>query len=96
LTLDAAGQICVACLDIGLMPAVRVPANSPDYVSRILDAGALGVIAPHVHSSAVAREVVKAAKLPPQGERSTPGRSRTCSTAHWLKKPRGPSTTPPW
>jgi 2-keto-3-deoxy-L-rhamnonate aldolase RhmA len=73
LTMDATGQICMACLAIGVMPAVRVPANTPDYISRILDAGALGVIAPHVRSAAEAREVVKAAKLPPQGERSNTG-----------------------
>jgi len=73
LTMDAAAQICLACLDVGLMPAVRVPANTPDYISRILDAGALGVIAPHVRSASEAREVVKAAKLPPEGERSNTG-----------------------
>ena len=73
LTMDATGQICMACLDIGIMPAVRVPANTPDYISRILDAGALGVIAPHVRTAAEAREVVKAAKLPPLGERSNTG-----------------------
>ena len=73
LTLDATSQICLACLDLGLMPAVRVPANTPDYISRILDAGALGVIAPHVRSAEEARAVVRAAKLPPQGERSNTG-----------------------
>src|SRR5437764_13962837 len=73
LTLDATGQICMACLDIGIMPAVRVPANTPDYISRILDAGALGVIAPHVRSGAEAREVVRAAKLAPLGQRSNAG-----------------------
>jgi 2-keto-3-deoxy-L-rhamnonate aldolase RhmA len=73
LTLDAAGQICLAALDLGLMPAVRVPANTPDYISRVLDAGALGVIAPHVRSAEEARAVVRAAKLPPQGERSNSG-----------------------
>ena len=73
LTMDATGQICMACLDIGIMPAVRVPANTPDYISRILDAGALGVIAPHVRSAAEARAVVQAAKLPPLGERSNTG-----------------------
>lgn len=73
LALDAAGQMCLAALDLGLMPAVRVPANTPDYISRLLDAGALGVIAPHVRSAAEARAVVRAAKLPPQGERSNTG-----------------------
>ena len=98
LTMDATGQICMACLDIGIMPAVRVPANTPDYISRILDAGALGVIAPHVRSAAEAREVVKAAKLPPLGERSNTGAiRRICNTAR--SRPRRPprrSTTPPW
>src|SRR4051812_49832007 len=47
LSLDATSQICMAALDLGLMPAVRVPANTPDYISRVLDAGALGVIASH-------------------------------------------------
>ncbi len=73
LTMDATGQICLSCLDIGIMPAVRVPANTPDYVSRILDAGAPGVIAPHVRTAAEARAVVRAAKLPPRGERSNTG-----------------------
>jgi 4-hydroxy-2-oxoheptanedioate aldolase len=73
LSLDATGQISLACLDLGVMPAVRVPANTPDYVSRVLDAGALGVIAPHVKSAGEARAIVRAVKLPPQGERSNTG-----------------------
>jgi 4-hydroxy-2-oxoheptanedioate aldolase len=73
LTLDATSQICLACLDLGIMPAVRVPANTPEYISRVLDCGALGIVAPHVRSAAEARAVVKAAKLPPQGERSNTG-----------------------
>ncbi len=73
LSIDAAGQICMAGLDAGLMPAVRVPANTPEYISRVLDAGALGIIAPNVRSADEARAVVRAAKLPPQGERSNTG-----------------------
>jgi 2-keto-3-deoxy-L-rhamnonate aldolase RhmA len=73
LSLDATSQICIACLDIGIMPAVRVPANTPEYISRMLDCGALGVIAPHVRSAEEARAVVRAARLPPKGERSNTG-----------------------
>lgn len=73
LTLDSTAQICTACLDLGVMPAVRVPANTPEYISRVLDCGALGIVAPHVRSAAEARAVVKAAKLPPHGERSNTG-----------------------
>ena len=35
--------------------------------------GALGVIAPHVRTAAEARDVVRAARLPPLGERSNTG-----------------------
>ncbi len=73
LTLDATGQICMAAQDLGLTAAVRVPANAPEYISRVLDLGATGIIAPHVRSAAEARAVVRAAKLPPQGERSNTG-----------------------
>lgn len=69
LSLDATGQICMAALDLGVFPAVRVPANTPEYIGRVLDNGALGIIAPHVRSAAEAREVVKAVKFPPKGER---------------------------
>jgi 2-keto-3-deoxy-L-rhamnonate aldolase RhmA len=69
LSLDATGQICMAALDLGLFPAVRVPANTPEYIGRVLDNGALGIIAPHIRSAAEAREAVKAAKFAPKGDR---------------------------
>ena len=58
---------------VGIAPFVRVPANTPDYVSRVLDGGALGVIAPHIRSADEAKAVVSAAKFPPLGERSNAG-----------------------
>jgi HpcH/HpaI aldolase/citrate lyase family len=72
-SLDACGQICMAALEAGIAPFVRVPANTPDYVSRVLDGGALGVIAPHIRSADEAKAVVSAAKFPPLGERSNAG-----------------------
>jgi 2-keto-3-deoxy-L-rhamnonate aldolase RhmA len=72
-SLDTTGQICMAALDAGIAPFVRVPANTPEYIGRVLDAGALGIIAPHVRSAAEARAVVAAAKFPPLGERGNPG-----------------------
>lgn len=69
-SLQAAAQICVAALDAGVAPLVRVPTHGPEYVSRVLDGGALGVIAPHVNSADEAREVVRNAKFPPLGNRS--------------------------
>ena len=72
-SLDTAGQICLAALGVGITPMVRVPAHTPDYISRVLDGGALGVIAPNVGSAEEARAVVKAAKYPPLGERGAGG-----------------------
>jgi 2-keto-3-deoxy-L-rhamnonate aldolase RhmA len=72
-SLETAGQICIAALEVGIAPFVRVPANTPEYVSRVLDGGALGVVAPDIRSAAQARAVVAAAKFPPLGERSNAG-----------------------
>ena len=73
LSVDATGQICMAALEIGIAPFVRVPANTPEYISRVLDGGALGVIAPNVRSAEEARAVVAAAKYPPLGQRGASG-----------------------
>jgi 2-keto-3-deoxy-L-rhamnonate aldolase RhmA len=72
-SLDTTSQICVAALDAGVTPFVRVPANGPDYICRALDGGALGIIAPHIRSAAEAAAVVRCAKYPPLGERSAGG-----------------------
>ncbi|HZN31808.1 MAG TPA: aldolase, partial [Xanthobacteraceae bacterium] len=40
-SLETTAQICVAALEVGIAPFVRVPANTPDYISRVLDGGAL-------------------------------------------------------
>jgi 4-hydroxy-2-oxoheptanedioate aldolase len=70
-SLETMGQICMAALEAGVTPFVRVPGVAD--VQRILDAGALGIIAPHVENAAQARAYVRAAKYPPLGERSNAG-----------------------
>lgn len=72
-SMDTTAQICQAALSAGIAPFVRVPANEPEWISRVLDGGALGVIAPHVQSADDARKVVNAAKFAPIGERSAAG-----------------------
>src|ERR1700691_6478279 len=67
-SLETTGQICMAALEAGITPFVRVPSIAE--VSRVLDAGALGIIAPHVGSADEARDYVRAAKFPPLGDRS--------------------------
>ena len=54
----------------GAAPLVRVPVGDFVMVSRVLDYGAEGVIAPMINSAADARAFVAAAKYPPIGERS--------------------------
>jgi 2-keto-3-deoxy-L-rhamnonate aldolase RhmA len=70
-SLETTSQICIAALDAGIAPFVRVPGAGE--IQRVLDGGALGVIVPHVSSAADARAAVKAAKFPPLGERSAAG-----------------------
>ena len=70
-SLQTTGQICMAALEAGITPLVRVPGVAE--VSRVLDGGALGIIAPHVRSAAEARDYVRAAKFPPLGDRSAAG-----------------------
>ncbi|KAF2753570.1 HpcH/HpaI aldolase/citrate lyase family protein [Pseudovirgaria hyperparasitica] len=55
-----------------MVPLVRVPANSPDLITYALNAGAGGVIKPHIQNATEAREFAKLARFPPHGIRSFP------------------------
>jgi len=68
---DDASRICIACLGAGITPLVRVPVIDEAHVSRLLDAGAMGIIGPHVHDAAQARRLVELCKFPPLGQRSS-------------------------
>ncbi|HML08429.1 MAG TPA: aldolase/citrate lyase family protein [Xanthobacteraceae bacterium] len=54
----------------GAAPLVRVPVGDFAMVSRVLDFGAEGIIAPMINTAADARAFAAAAKYPPIGERS--------------------------
>ncbi len=54
----------------GAAPIVRVPLNDFALVSRALDFGAEGIIAPMINTPADARAFAAVAKFPPVGERS--------------------------
>jgi 2-keto-3-deoxy-L-rhamnonate aldolase RhmA len=70
---SAAAQICVAALGAGITPLVRVPSHDAHYANRLLDAGALGIVAPHVESAEEARAIVAACRFAPLGRRSLAG-----------------------
>ncbi len=54
---------------IDLVPMVRVPANQYHYISRALDLGAMGIMAPMVGSAEEARHIVSCTRYPPDGRR---------------------------
>lgn len=54
----------------GAAPVVRVPVGDFATVSRVLDFGAEGIIAPMINTATDARALGAAAKYPPVGERS--------------------------
>jgi 4-hydroxy-2-oxoheptanedioate aldolase len=54
----------------GAAPLVRVPVGDFALVSRVLDFGAEGIIAPMINTAADARAFAASAKYPPVGERS--------------------------
>jgi 4-hydroxy-2-oxoheptanedioate aldolase len=62
-----------AIADAGCVPLVRVPEGSQHYITRVLDAGAMGIVVPMVDTVEQARLAIAAAKYPPEGNRSAGG-----------------------
>src|SRR5262247_4363303 len=61
---------------VGITPIVRTPGFDPAFILRLLDMGVQGVQVPHVSSSEMARQAVKAVRYPPLGERGMAAGSR--------------------
>jgi 4-hydroxy-2-oxoheptanedioate aldolase len=61
----------------GVPSLVRVGSGEPTLVLRALDAGAAGVIAPHIDTPAAARILVESAHYPPVGHRGFATYSRS-------------------
>ncbi|MFI9048703.1 HpcH/HpaI aldolase/citrate lyase family protein [Streptomyces sp. NPDC053427] len=57
----------------GLTPFVRVPEADPGAVLRALDAGAMGIVVPHVRTRADVDAAIRAARYAPEGMRSLNG-----------------------
>jgi 4-hydroxy-2-oxoheptanedioate aldolase len=68
-----AATIFAAIADAGCVPLARVPQGSHDYIKRVLDAGAWGIVVPMVNTVEQARVAIAAAKYPPVGNRSLGG-----------------------
>lgn len=64
------GSLLPAVERHGVLPITRVPANDPAYISRSLDAGAMGVVVPMVNTPDEAAAAVAACRYAPDGLRS--------------------------
>lgn len=73
LSLDVATQISVAAQGVGITPIVRVPGFEHHHATRALDAGAHGVVVPHVDDAETAARMVRNCRYPPVGHRSVTG-----------------------
>lgn len=70
---DTAAQIAMAALPVGITPIVRVPGKGHHHAARLLDAGAQGIVVPHVDTIEEAERAVAYCKYPPVGHRSVMG-----------------------
>ena len=69
-----------------VLPMVRIPALEPSIISRLLDAGALGITCPMVNTVSDAEHLVQYCKYAPQGVRSFgPVRARPLYGADYVK-----------
>lgn len=76
LDLGAASAHIAMARALGVDPLVRVPDHGLSVIQRVLDAGAAGVLVPHVDTVEQARAVVRATCFPPRGDRGSGGTSR--------------------
>lgn len=76
LDLAAAGSHIAMARALGVDPLVRVPDHGLSVIQRVLDAGAAGVVVPHVDTADQARAVIRSTCFPPRGDRGSGGTSR--------------------
>lgn len=76
LDLGAASAHIAMARALGVDPLVRVPDHGRSVIQRVLDAGAAGVVVPHIDTVQQARAVVRATRFPPHGDRGSGGTSR--------------------
>jgi 4-hydroxy-2-oxoheptanedioate aldolase len=73
MSIETAAALSLAGLDAGIAPLVRVPKGEYSLATRLLDNGALGIVAPHVETAEEARAAVAALRYPPLGRRAVYG-----------------------
>ena len=71
ISLEKAQEIIQVIEAYNVIPLVRLSANDPVQIARLMDAGAYGIIVPRVNTRADAQKAVSAVKYPPLGNRGT-------------------------
>jgi 4-hydroxy-2-oxoheptanedioate aldolase len=69
ISLESAYRLIGTALYTGVAPIVRTPGADAGLVQRVLDAGAEGIMVPHVDTVEQARAAVSAVRFPPLGTR---------------------------
>jgi 2-dehydro-3-deoxyglucarate aldolase/4-hydroxy-2-oxoheptanedioate aldolase len=82
---ESAYRLIGTALHTGVAPLVRLPGLDPGLAQRVLDAGAEGVMVPHVDTVEQARAAVAAVRFPPLGSR---GVGATGRAGAWGALPR--------
>lgn len=85
LDLNAASTHIAMARALGVEPLVRVPDHGLSVIQRVLDAGAAGVVVPHVDTAEQADAAVRSTCFPPRGLRGSGGTSRA---GRWGMLPR--------
>ena len=73
LSMETTGDMSCAALDAGITPIVRASGHEHFHASRPLDAGAQGIVVPHINTVEEARRVASQCLYPPVGHRSLAG-----------------------
>jgi 2-keto-3-deoxy-L-rhamnonate aldolase RhmA len=69
LTLESVELMAMAAEASGMTAIARPATRSDDHILQVLDRGVMGVQVPHVNTAADAREVIRAVKYHPLGQR---------------------------
>jgi 2-keto-3-deoxy-L-rhamnonate aldolase RhmA len=76
ISIETASSLIATALFTGVSPLVRVPTLDGGVAQRLLDAGAEGLMVPHVDTVAHAEAAANAVRFPPRGSRGVGANGR--------------------
>ena len=84
MSIESAAHLLAMAKALRIESLVRIPSHGYEWIQRSLDAGARGVLIPHVDSVEQAKQIVAAAHFPPRGSR---GYGPTTRAGGWAADP---------